>query len=249
MNDNIINKLREGGNMFKINDGICDICGKKICYSHKGKIIQPCAVCDTKAKNDQYFKEIKKSSLHSEIDEKYQTCSFADYELKNEGQRRVLNQCKEFVWELQAGKWCVMHGRQGTGKTMLKNCIMKEMIKTNTTFRSITGMKLYDDWRDLQTTNANESSFSKIIKDYCKADLLIIDEFGRFKESPSLHNFIFRIVDEIYRNKKSLMIITNLNPTDSSGVSLESFIDLERLREQAIFMRFDWESHRGKRWK
>ncbi len=226
----------------------CVLCEELKCYTlSNGEIDQPCPDCEVKAIDKELNKEIERKYFLTLLDDKYKTFTFDDYKLikfKDKGmisnQEEMLKKAHSFSDDFEPSKWIVMFGGQGTGKTMIKNCILKELGQRGFSFINTTAKSIYNEWLE---TNGNfaKKSLKKLVEEYTSTDLLVIDELGRHKITEAMKDFLFDITNEIYNKGKSLMLVTNLT-IDKIG----NFIDRERLNEQAKerWLAFYWQSYR-----
>jgi DNA replication protein DnaC len=78
-----------------------------------------------------------------------------------------------------------------------------------------------------------------------KIGLLIIDEVGVQYGTEGEQVIMFDIINRRYRDAMPTILITNLGKEGFKKYLGERSFD--RLRENGIWVPFDWESHRGKR--
>ena len=120
-------------------------------------------------------------------------------------------------------------GKNGTGKTHLAMCLVKE---------GAVCKKISKIYREIRLDLDAEQ---EIIDSYAKCKLLIIDETGRQKFSDFEMNLLFEIIDERWNNVLPTTIITNFTVDEFSEIYGMAILD--RLRP--VKVRFNWESMRG----
>ena len=229
----------------------CVICEQPKCYTlSNGTIHQPCPDCEVIAIDKDLNKEIERKYFLTLLDDRYKKYTFADYKLKQfkdpnmiVNQEKMLKKSQAYADNFERGKWFVMFGSQGTGKTMIKNCILKELGQRGVSFINTSAKSIYNEWLE-SNGNFAKKSIKKLIEEYTSCDLLVIDELGRHKITESMKDFLFDITNFLYNEGKSLMIITNLT-VDKIG----NYIDRDRLKEKCgseEWAAFYWESYRGK---
>ena len=119
-------------------------------------------------------------------------------------------------------------GKNGTGKTHLAMCLVKE----GAIYRRLSKI-----FREVKLDfNAEQ----QIIDYYAECKLLIIDETGRQKFSDFEMNLFFEIIDERWNNILPTTIITNF--TTDEFAEMYGLAILDRLRP--VEVRFTWESYR-----
>ena len=111
---------------IEMNTHDCNRChGIKKCSTVKGRVIQPCPDCEKKDIDEKSYEEKAKTFFYSKLDRKFIKSKFSDYIAKTQDQRNMLERAKDYAYEYENGKWCLLMGGQGTGKTMIKNCILR----------------------------------------------------------------------------------------------------------------------------
>ena len=231
---------------------ICITCLKKKACRVDGKEVQPCPDCDKIIQDEKYRKEIivsrKKTSFKKLLDAKYADCEFTDLKTKNESLRKSYSRCHWWADNWRKDWMLVISGNQGTGKGMIKNCILKTLGRKGISF---TNVRAWEMWQRVQDIMNNWGSVIALRDEYCSTDCLCIDEIGRTINSLALKNFLFEVTEKIYNDGKSLIIVSNLLITgknDKEGIAAVSdFIDLERIKEKANIVPFPGESHRPRK--
>ena len=120
-------------------------------------------------------------------------------------------------------------GRNGTGKTHIAMCLVKE----GATYRT-----LREIFREAREDFKRER---EVINFYGGRKLLILDEVGRQKFSEFETNTLFEIIDQRWNYRKQTLLIGNIRP-DELANNLGTGI-MDRLKPLEVVM-FDWESMR-----
>jgi len=226
----------------------CFICEQPKCYTlSNGEIHQPCPDCEKKEIDKELNKEKDRTYFLSQLDHYCKKYTFDDYKIlkfKDKGmtvnQESMLKKARLYSDDFECGKWLVMFGRQGTGKGMIKNCILKELGQRGISFINTDAKTIYNEWLKANGNQATESVLDLVMR-LTSTDLLVIDELGRHKITEAMKDFLFDITNIIYKNNKSLMLITNLKINQ-----IENYIDKDRLSENTQWIPFYWESYRSK---
>ncbi len=232
----------------KRNAGKCTECGGEI-MEVRGEL-QPCGECEKKEEMKKEIAQAKKSAYMNVLDKKYYDCQWEQYKLDTKRQENAFNKIRFFVDNFKLGKWLVFYGTQGTGKTFLKNCVLKELGKKGFDIYNTTTKTVYNEYLD--TVNKKESII-EFNKNILKHDVIAIDEIGRVTLTESVKNFLFGLVDDIYLNNKTLIITSNLELQEGEAENEEkrkdiaAFVDFERIVEKSLIVPFTWESYRLKK--
>jgi len=131
-------------------------------------------------------------------------------------------------------EWLVIYGNQGTGKTFLKNLIIKDLYdKHGIHVKSLTMYNLYMQYLDA----LNSGKLTKLFADLKRHKVLIIDELGRKQLTQAIYDFLFEIVDTIYLENKILVVISNLPPNSTPNKKgISDYLDTARIRENSIMI-------------
>lgn len=133
---------------------------------------------------------------------RYESCTFENYKCDCEEQRKVLIRVKKISEQIKngSGKIISFAGNPGTGKDHLA-AAMIDYIKPKRA-RHTTIMKLSREVR--------ESKFQqKIIDSYAYLNILILNEIGVQSVTSFERNILHEIIDTIYRNIQSCLLISN----------------------------------------
>ena len=207
------------------------MCGK--CHTRKqttvrfpdGKIRKPYCLCKCasenlkktaeRIKNQDTVRKIKEMRNLGDADERTINSTFEKDDNSNSSLTSVAKRYVEnFPEMLKRGAGLIFYGGVGTGKTFISACIANALINrmhpclvtnfsriANTLFGLKEGKQDYLD-------NLN------------KFDLLVIDDLAAERDTEYMNEIVYNIADSRYRNKKPLIITTNLtkdeleNPTD-----------------------------------
>jgi len=158
--------------------------------------------------------------------------SFDNFKINNQKQKEIVETIKKNIDD-----WFVFYGNVGTGKTHLATSIAKYKWENGCKNQKI--VKFRNICLEVKNDFAEEIN---IIKHYSNYDLLIIEEIGRGYNSEFEVSVLFEIIDNRYENNKQTILTTNININDFIDFVGEATID--RLKEKATFISFDWESYR-----
>lgn len=122
-----------------------------------------------------------------------------------------LKTAEEFA-ENPDGRWLILWGERGNGKSHLCGAVANDLIATGTPALFISMPDLLASLKeamDLQS-NTEQESYSGRMKLFKTAPVLILDDLGAETGSSWSDGVIFEILDYRYRNRLPTMIVTNV---------------------------------------
>lgn len=158
---------------------------------------------------------VEKILNRSGIQPLHSKCSFANYQVQNDGQKHALSQAKSIADELMTG--CtnfVFSGKPGTGKNHLAAAIGNHLLAKG---RSVIVITVADVMLALHNSYDNKNSGEKFLQGLCDVDLLVLDEIG---------------------------MLTNLNHVAMSTLLGERVMD-RMVMNGGRWVNFNWESWRS----
>jgi DNA replication protein DnaC len=184
-----------------------------------------------KRKREQHLK-CQEESIQSMVDAKYKDVRYQHFQILPEN-KETISKVTQWLKDYKPGKWLVLKGPQGTGKTMLKNIIIRELyIRHRVRSHNTTMYTLFCEYMDSLKNGKNKQLLERL----GKTDLLIIDEVGRRKSTEAFNDFMFEVMDRLYINGRSALLITNAE-------SVKDYIDISRLNEVGMLLTLtgkDW---------
>ncbi len=200
--------------------------------------VQECPFCLSEKK----FKAIVD---RASIPPRFEKASFANYEIKNEGQFEAVRICKDFSRAVmenpKCGKSLTMLGNTGTGKSHLACAIANEQLVNGHTVLFTNVSKIIRDIRGSWDKGVQYSE-QEIINSFIDIDLLIIDEVGVQYGTESEKNLLFEVINGRYELMKPQILISNVSKDE-----FEAFLGTriyDRLRDCGKGIVFNWESYR-----
>lgn len=185
------------------------------------------------------------------IPKRFTSKTLNGYDAVSPEQKEALRICRKYVTKFpeiaETGRCLLMLGRPGTGKTHLGVAIANELMRKTTAtavYRTI-GSILHD----IRSTYrpGSERTEGQILAALVSPSLLILDEIGVSKETPSDFELttLFAIINGRYEQMRPTVIISNLDGKALPSAMGERCVD--RLREGGVIVvPFEWESQRGK---
>lgn len=174
---------------------------------------------------------------------RYRGISFEDYVTTLPGQQRAGGACQRYVASI-ANKgtpgWLVLTGRPGTGKTMLLSCMAKALAERFVRSEYATQAAMGREFRATYQRDATRTE-AALFDHLANVPVLLLDELGA-GSTEHTDRLLFEVLDERYANKLPAVIATNHPRAALESVIGERLFD--RLKEEATFLAFDWESSR-----
>jgi DNA replication protein DnaC len=185
------------------------------------------------------------------IPKRFADKTFDAYIADTEGQKKALRiatrYAERFVDIAPTGRCLLLLGKPGTGKTHLAVSIANEVMGTTTAtavYRTIGSV--------LQAIRAtydrsSDQTEAQILQGLIAPSLLVLDEIGVSKETPSDFELttLFAIINGRYEELRPTIIVSNLEAEQLPCALGERCMD--RLREGGgVAVKFDWESQRGR---
>ncbi|MCZ4059723.1 DNA replication protein DnaC [Pantoea sp. LMR881] len=181
----------------------------------------------------------------SGIRELHINCSFDNYRVENEGQRKALELARQYSAEFDGSiASFVFSGRPGTGKNHLAAAIGNDLILRG---KSVLIVTVADLMSSMKGTFSGTSDITeeRLIHDLSSVDLLVIDEIGMQSESRYEKVIINQIVDRRSSSKRPTGMLSNLDHAGMNALLGERVMDRMRLGN-SLWVRFDWESYRSR---
>ena len=137
----------------------------------------------------------------------------------------------------------VLIGQTGVGKTGIASAILLKALENGYRGRFIKAQDLFDDMYSSLADRSSRLLLNRLVR----LDLLVIDELGYLNLKPEQSNIFFKLMDERYR-RKSTIITTNLDYDEwFSFLGNKKMVEalLDRLRHRCHTIRIDGPSLRS----
>lgn len=181
----------------------------------------------------------------SGIRELHINCSFDNYRVESEAQRKALVMARQYAAEFDHSiASFVFSGRPGTGKNHLAAAIGNDLILRGKSVLIVTVADLMSNMKGTFSGNSNLTE-ERLIHDLSSVDLLVIDEIGMQTESRYEKVIINQIVDRRSSSKRPTGMLSNLNHEGMNALLGDRVMDRMRLGN-SMWVRFDWDSYRDR---
>jgi DNA replication protein DnaC len=183
------------------------------------------------------------------VPRRFESKCFSQYVTDTPEKKAALEKCRAYADNFRenhrVGRNLILIGSPGTGKTHLAAALANYLThETNYTaaYRTIGGV--LQSIKETYNSDGRETEGS-IIAGLKSVDLLVLDEIGATRESPSDFELstIFAIINGRYENEMPTVIISNLAADGLTQAMGDRCVD--RLREGSpVVVQFKWESVR-----
>ena len=129
------------------------------------------------------------------------------------------------MWE--AGTGMILDGTVGTGKTFYAACIANAVAEQGLSFS-------FMRFSDILQRMTDWSNPRDMIRDICKKQLVVLDDFGSERETPYAIEQLARLIDERYNSGRPLVVTTNIKYEDIVAIADN---DVENIEKQRVFDR------------
>ncbi|HBA7002616.1 TPA: ATP-binding protein [Escherichia coli] len=184
---------------------------------------------------------VEKILNRSGIQPLHSKCSFANYQVRNDGQKHALSQAKSIADEMSTGYTnFVFSGNPGTGKNHLVAAVGNRLLKVG---KSVIVVTVADVMSALHASYDDGRSGEKFLRELCGVDLLVLDEIGIQRETKNEQVVLHQIVDRRTASLRSVGMLTNLNHAAMSTLLGERIMDRMTMNG-GRWVTFNWESWR-----
>lgn len=171
----------------------------------------------------------------------HRNCTFANYQVNNDGQRHALSKAKSYAQNFGMGFGCfVFSGGCGTGKNHLAAAIGNHLLAKSNTVLVVTIPDLMLRVRRCYDGGESEAS---LLDDLCKVDLLVLDEVGVQRETRGEWVILNQVIDRRLSSLKPVGVLTNLNARELTDVLGARVMDRLTM-DGGIWVDFTWGSYR-----
>lgn len=171
----------------------------------------------------------------------HRNCTFANYQVSNDGQKHALTLAKSYAHNFGSGfASFVFSGGCGTGKNHLAAAVGNYLLQQGHTVLVVTVPDLMLRARKCYDEGQSESA---LLDDLCKVDLLVLDEVGVQRDTRNEWVLLNQIIDRRLAAMKPVGVLTNLNFDELSKTLGERAIDRLTM-DNGIWVNFTWGSYR-----
>lgn len=184
------------------------------------------------AKKEQLLKK-QQAFENSGVGRRYWQMTLDDFCAYNSELEKNLAVVKDFIASVNAKKSKALWfcGANGTGKTMLASMAVREC-----------GGRFVRMYELMSAFHANYRDAMEVIKPLARQKLVVVDEVGCVDENEI--NVLFPLINEIYENCGSMILIANASKIELGRMLGKSIID--RFTENCTALEFTCDSYRKK---
>lgn len=183
----------------------------------------------------------KRIFQNSGIGERFFQESFDTYVASTEVQKKMLEDMKLFVRNVNAGKFATVKllGTVGTGKTHLAAAVLRE---TEGIYR--VSDAILNEVKEAERYDIKDDK-EHVINRYVNTPFLVIDEIGRSDNAERERHVLYRIINGRYEKRLPTMLISNFDKVKFAEHVGAAITD--RLNESCITYELTWASYRTKK--
>ncbi len=176
----------------------------------------------------------------SGVKARFAECTFEKYEKYDDRQEAVVEGVRRFVENPGWYVGIVLIGKPGTGKNYLASAAAMEFIRQGKTVLMCTANAFLRKIKD--SYKGDGPSESKIISDFSKVDILILDEVGVIRGTENDLLCLTEMLSNRYDDMKPTVYMGNMSMEDFREVVGDRIYS--RLREKHEVFYFEWDSYR-----
>ena len=245
-------QIRISDNEFIGEDGLiyCKVCGEakqyldekdKNCLYHlrQQKAHPKLCKCETEQADEQTKiaiareQEERLSGVKSDCfssNKKYMNCTF-ESSSESENYVKCLTYAEHFN-EIKPAGLC-LYGNVGTGKSHFAACIANKVIEMGyrakfTSVSKISGL-----------ITGEYGNINNVLQKLCSYDLVVLDDLGVERESPTVEERLYLIVNELVDNDVAMIVTTNMDMTALSDTKSSAYRIYSRINGACMKMKFD----------
>lgn len=217
------------------NDGLwhCGHCGKpKQKYIHclgKEWLVGFICECQENAGKEKRELEARNKVIQERLNECFEnrTAHTAKDDAPDTDAAKV---CDKYAQSFEkAGKWLVLYGGVGTGKSYRAAKACRDVINRGKRAKFTT---LAEIERSLWDNDKAE-----VYKKLDSYDLIVLDDFGAERQSDYTKEIRYNVVDMRYNSNKAMIITTNVKKFDSDDLADKRVFS--RISEKALYVKMD----------
>lgn len=177
----------------------------------------------------------------SGIQKLHRNCTFANYQVYVDGQRKAITMAKSYAQNFGTGfSSFIFSGSPGTGKNHLAAAIGNHILKQGKTVLVVT---IPDLMLRVRSCYDNGGSEAALLNDLCAVDLLILDEVGVQRESRGELVILNQLIDRRLASMNPVGVLTNLNHMELERILGVRIMD-RLMMDGGIWVNFGWGSYR-----
>lgn len=186
-----------------------------------------------RTQREAYERELLAARLET-IPLRYRNQSFADYVCSDDRDRAV-------VEHMASGRSAILHGSNGTGKTMLAFCAIRRQWEAGRYAQYI----LAADYFDIVRNSFSVGDPLKVLRDFAEYDYLVVDEIDKKHGTPTEFVYLYRLINDRYNGMKPTVLISNSNRKDlETVIGISAF---SRVAGEGKIIEFTGEDYRKRR--
>ena len=173
-----------------------------ICQCQKDEIARE----EAEKERQRELNRVRELASYSLVDQRFRESTFDRFVATTPQDRRILRMCRNYVehWDemLAQNAGLIFYGSPGTGKTFAASCIANALMQRRVPVLVTSIVRL--------TANMFGDDLNELLHRMNTALLLVLDDFGAERDTPTKAEQVFSVIDARYVSKKPMVITTNL---------------------------------------
>lgn len=146
--------------------------------------------------------------------------------------------CKDWSANLERNVGLVFYGNPGTGKTFLSACIANELMRQGVPVLATSIIKL---------GSVDAETLEETLRRMRSAELVVLDDLGAERNTPTMRERVFSVIDSRYANKRPMIITTNADLAQMrESTDINDRRIYERVRAMCRVVKLSGESWRAR---
>lgn len=193
----------------------CGICGQRREFKlpFNGHMVPSLCACgmaeraqeEAAAERRRAQAQLAELASYSLIDKRFRESTF-DKAVRTDDNAHALDiarrYCDNWPEMLERNVGLIFYGNPGTGKTFISACIANELMRQMVPVLATSIIKL---------GSVDADSLEETLHRMRSADLVVLDDFGAERDTSTMRERAFSVIDSRYSNKKPMIITTNID--------------------------------------
>lgn len=180
-------------------------------------VVEPGCRCDRERAEAERLEErkqqiaINKRGCYSDFSEEQQKTYLKGFDELKENE--YIDKAKAYIANFPEfendGKGLLLMGGVGTGKTTIASAIANSLLDQGRTAKFTNFSHIYDRMEALKGVERLD-----YVNKLARYSLLVIDDLGIERETPTMQEIVYKVINARYEARKPIIVTTNITPTE-----------------------------------